>query len=752
MKTSVSAVLGLVFWALSIAAHACGPFEREYLARDYFMFRACGDNMTGEGTIDASFENRSLKENCKAWAALTSNGINHKDIVRVVYQWNQSEIQELSRAARGKAKDYETDNEFAAWIVEHKDTEIADFLLLAKRSETVRSAMSSPWYYAVEGDEPSLELLKIAEEARSYRGKRLRDRYALQAMRGLFYCRQYDDCLNYWKKARSWFKDGAIKRLAQSYVAGSMYHVGEKDEAVKLYLAIGNLYEAHKCSSSKSDFNRWLMEVQPDNDLLIRQLQAEIHGIERWQGVYWRSVGENGREKYEKLFPSVRQIIADNHCRNMAQWYYAGAFIADKLDLEQEAFGYIEQAQNAHPKGDLAASIRVLDFYMTVKYAKEYTVELENRVFAELRWLDGMIVSKLDKRTQKSIGEEGFGNHVCGYSQFYWNDMMRKIVISELVPLCMKSKYQTRALQYLNMADNRIFKLVSDVTVERWIPDDNGYGYRQLPDTLMTMDGYRSYVAHHNAYDYCNDYFLNLDSIGVTYVKRLCERQQHPLSPLDKFLNERSYIDSMYLYDIIGTQLIAARKFDEAIGYLERVDADFNKSRNVYLHCNVDPFTLKKTKPDTHYRLHYAQEMHRLEQRLETCTDPNEKAKLMLKYSRGLMSSIGIDCWPLTTFYWGSFYCFPFYSRYQRSMIDGTAALAQQMKDDAFALFTDEEAAAKAYYDWSMYKTAVTKFPQSKTADFIRGHCDELRDYVVRPETYPKKERELWMEKMGEKD
>ena len=745
MKNRLFTFLVLIFCVFANKTNACGPFDRAYLARDYFMFRACGENMTGTGTLDTASEDYKRNENCKEWAALTSKNNPCEDILDVVYHWNKSQINALDLASKGELTNYTTGNKFATWIVDHKDTEIADFLLLAKRSETVRLEMGSPWYYAVEGDEPSLELQKIIEESYNYQGKRLKDRYALQAMRALFSCYQYDDCLNYWEKNKSSFKEGVIKNLAQGYVAGSLYHIGEKDDAVKLYIAIGDLYEAHKCSSSKIDFNRWVYEVQPDNEMLIRQLQAAIHSIERWQGDSWKDgaiVYDYGKDEYEKLYPSVRQIIKESRCKNMAPWYYAGAFIADKLNLNREAKEYIELAKNSHPSCDLASSIRVLDLYLSVKYAQVYDQTFENKIFKELRWLDGMIVSNLDKETKTAIVKDGFSNHICGYSQFYWNDMMRRIVISELVPLCIKSNYKTRALQYLNMADNRIFCLVPDVSVSRWTYDDSGY--REQPDTLMTVNGYRDFVGHHNCYDYSNDYFINLDSLGVKYVKRLCQRMQNPQCPLDKFLNDRGYNDSMYLYDIIGTQLIAAGKFGEAIEYLDRVDENFNKSRNIYLHCNIDPFTLKKTKPDPSYRLHYAKEMNRIEKEIAISDDPNEKAKLMLKYSRGLINSIGKECWPLTTFYWGYYGPYPYYSIYQRSLIEGTEVKAQEIKNKAFALFSDDEAAAKAYYDWNMYKTAVLKYPKSTTADYIRGHCDELRDYVVQADVFPRKKYELW--------
>lgn len=739
MKNLLAIVHILLFLMFAHRVNACGAYARDYLACDYLMFRACGNDMKGITPSDTQSAQECQNENCRQWAALTSTTIPTADICEVVYHWDKQKVSLLHQATRGELKNYRSNNRFANWIVEHHDQEVADFLLLAKESETIRQQMNDPWHYSDGSDELQLALQQLAQTAMEHHGQRLGDRYVLQALRALFVCRMYNECLTYWEQCYGFFHEGIIKRLAQGYVAGSLYHIGEKDAAVKLYISIGELYEAYTCSASSETFDRWVYTIQPDHDIVIRQLQATIHQIERWQGEF-RDIFDNDcnydKEKYAQIYPYVRRIISERRCKNMAPWYYAGAFIADKLDHKHEAMTFIRRAKNAHPDADLQASIRVLDFYLSVKYSDHYDLAFENKVFAQLRWLDGMIVNHLDDDTRQTIVKGGFNHHINGYSQYYWSDMMRRIVISQLVPLCLRSGFQTRALQYLNMADNRLFGLVTDTSISRW-EFDSEKGYVDLPDTLMTIAGYRDYVGHHNEYDYCNDYFINLDSLGVRYVKRLAYRMQHPQCPLDSFLNERSYSDPRYLNDIIGTQLIAAGRFAEAIPYLEQVDESFNRSRNVYLHCNIDPFTLRKQAPDAHYRLHYAQEMSRLERDIRTCTHPNEKAQLMLRYARGMIHSVGIHCWPLTSFYWGNYSQIPFYSRYQVRMIERTDREAQRIRERAFSLFTDSEQAARAYYDWNMFQTVVSKYPQSATADYIRGHCDELKDYRISADLIP---------------
>ncbi|MBQ5861979.1 MAG: hypothetical protein IIW65_07565, partial [Alistipes sp.] len=48
-------------------------------------------------------------------------------------------------------------------------------------------------------------------------------------------------------------------------------------------------------------------------------------------------------------------------------------------------------------------------------------------------------------------------------SFYYWNDMMRRILIAEVCPRMIKAGRTTRALQLANMADNRLLGLVDYV-------------------------------------------------------------------------------------------------------------------------------------------------------------------------------------------------------------------------------------------------------------------------------------------------
>ena len=48
-------------------------------------------------------------------------------------------------------------------------------------------------------------------------------------------------------------------------------------------------------------------------------------------------------------------------------------------------------------------------------------------------------------------------------------------------------------------------------------------------------------------------------------------------------------------------------------------------------------------------------------------------------------------------------------------------------------MFTDKEREAKAYYEWKMFKTLVKKCGNTTTAEYVKGKCDNLYDYDIKP-------------------
>ncbi len=650
--------------------------------------------------------------NCREWASLTSPEIPLSDIEDVVYKWDISMIQALIDK---KKRHRSTNNSFAKWITRHNDTEVADFLILAKTNEQIRSRQRSAWYYHVDDDNESLSLKEVSSRSMAYKVTRLKDRYVLQAIRALFALRDYDACINVWSENQKSFKEGIIKELAVGYVAGAYERMGNKEEA--WHVCIDNNCKLYLPLSVDENF-AFRYKRDPDDPALFGLIQTKIHSLELELNKYQ----EEDKHQYEKLYSKITPIVEERKCKEMAKWYYAMAFVADKLGEPAEALTYVRKAQKCVKDKETSDALRVLKLYIKTKNTPVYDQQFEDYLYHELVWLDKRISDGLTTQVKNDIIKNGIWSYLYGTGIYYWSDMLRKIVIGQVVPLCLKSNYKTRALQYLNMADNNVFKKTGYVSPSFLYPHADA-----CDNTPVSWQTYRSSDNTYNDYDYKNDFFINLDTIGVKYVKRLVYRMNHPLNEMDEFLTRNSYTDNRYLYDIIGTQLIALMRYDEAVEYLSLVPDKFYNSRNVYEYFNRDPFDngKKKEKLKSRYKLHFAQDMLLMERKIRSEKDPNNKAEYMLRYARGVEQSFG-RCWALTSYYQSV--SVGRTSLYRKNLINALAEV-ETVRNKAFGLFTDDERAAKAYADWYKFKTAATKYPDTQTAKYIRGHCDILIDY-----------------------
>lgn len=679
---------------------ACGPFDRLYSPEQYYTFRICGNNMKGLNNPQNDLQPQSrndIKRNCIYWSEITSTYIPLSDIKEVVYDWSYEQLYQLHTCATNSSR-LQGNNAFAKWLIRHNDTEVTSYLLLAKKCEMIRSRQNSEWYYPVEGDNESIALAEICAQARRQHSKRLLDRYTLQIMRCLISMRQYSECLNIWIDRKREFRNNIISDMARGYVAGAYFHMGETEKAKRMFIEVGDVHSYLFCiqmegkSYNYMDLLSLLCKNDIDDNRILPLTQYIIHMAEV----------DNENCDYSALNRLAVETIPNVKPAYKAAWCYIASYTYDKEGESRMALKLIKRASRYNASQDLKDAIRVFRIYLTVKCASEYNDSLERYLYGELSWLHRKIVSNLNSKVVVEAS-----NQRDGFSQYYWNDMMRKIIISQVVPKCISSGYKVRALQFLNYADNCIWKVK---------------GGRADWKILN--------FTNENEYDYRTDFFINLDSIGVKYVKRLAYRMKNPLCGLDRFLSKYSYNDMNYLNEIIGTQLIAGMRYKEAMHYLALVSDKFIRTRNVYRTMEYDAFSsdIRMNRKGKSYKLDFAKKMYALESRIKAVRNPDKKAELMLEYARGLQNSIG-RCWRLTSYYKGEWVSYPYYSTYQRQLRDSIAKTSSKIIDNAFKLFTDEERAATALYKWNRYKTAVTDYPKTKMAQYIRGHCDELIDY-----------------------
>ena len=702
MKSNICFLLiSVLLFVNSAQAYACGPYE--YYPYGYKMYRVFDKNSV--------IKTDERKENCILWQKLTSAEIPLEDIEMVVYKYTLTQMRELMTV--------HDPNAFATWIRTNEDEEIYDFLMLAKICENTRGLMNDPWYYPSKNDGTYMSLIEIEEKAKAYKGTRLKDRYALQAVRAMFSAQRYQECVDYWNDVEEDLPDGLIKEMSRSYLVGAYSRIGQIDVALEYFTDVEDLNSIIFCLRRQgkikdvADELECIAKYAPESYQIPEILQWVVTGFEPWGSADYTyqermdttMVNSIDRELFGKLYRLSVRMTQQPVSKNRAVWCYTAAFLADMDAKPHEAWRYIQMATKCSTSEYMKESIRVLKIYLDAKVSV-YDSAYESRLFNDLRWLDAKIRGELTEDLRSNITEYYYYYLRSNISFYYWNDMLRRILLAEVCPRMLDRGMQVRALQLANLADNMLLNLNNNIEGK-------------------TLKEYRS-SDNYNSIDYCSEFFMMMKdcvTIGdlTAYVNNTQSAQS---SAFDNYLNERGFIDKDYFYDLIGTRYLSELNYDKAVRYLSNVSSSYQPRLNTSAYMYRDPFSIAESSLREHknYKLTFAKEMLRLEKSIASATDQNKKAFDLIRYGTGLRNSFTY-CWILTEYrkFGWSYDLSPY--------ANGVLKKVESIYNEALNIVDNDELAAIAYVQLCKWKTAVDKYPNTYAARYTKMMCDNLCDY-----------------------
>ena len=673
--------------------------------------------------------NYGAEENCQLWQQQTSKDIPLSHIYTVVYGKNATSvwIEDLLYHKRSKwiLSVDEEENRFCKWL--WKDEEATEFLLLAKQCEETRDRMASPWYYPSKKDPEKLSLEQIVERADEYEGKRFIDRYLLQTERALFSLHDYDECINRWNEVGQSLPDNIIRRLTLRYVAGAYYNIGDIKTAIKLFGEAGDVESVLCCAEKTGDgYLNAMYEYAPSSRDLRDAVERIVLSAEQelWDG-YSSELEEGTREKLEQVRALAIRIASEGRVDDPDLWYYTAAFIDHLQGHNSDASWLLAKAESSKGSEYIKESIRVLKIYLDA--LGPYNSSYDSKILDGVKWMERKIVEHLDEGRSATIS---YGMYYTGINQsyFYWNDMLRKIVHSGIVPKLLKSNKDALAIAYSNMADNLIYNLVGEV--------DSSWSSSQR----MTLQEYREEGAF-NSLDYSNMTFGLLDSIKVESIIRYVDNLKRPESDTYRYLNSKGYTNEDYFNDVIGTRMIREMRYPEAEAWLAKVSPSFQNQLNTFRegYLSFDPFSheLKRIRESADLKYNFAREMASLEKAISDTQNPDRKAILMSRFATGLKNSVG-NCWALSFYglsssdYDEDYNTNSLFLRAQRKGFDR----AEKMFATALSICRDKETAAQINLSLGNAKTVAKKYKTTKAAEYVRGHCDTYVDYHLEKRTH----------------
>lgn len=660
------------------------------------------------------------RENLLLWQKLTSSDIPLLDIEVVVYKYKRAQIDAILNCISRGDTPAASENHFYTWLVDNKDVEILAFLSCAKGLEEKRAEFNSPWYYPSSRDRQDEwgDFKHTIDQCSAYNGSRLKDRYALQAVRALFASRQYDKCIEYFDEAFKGFPESNLfKRMAMSYAAGCWYHLGAVDRANEYFAKAGRFYEVRTDNRVK-----YMAERYPDNPWIMAHLQE--------------CAAKKPREFLE-VKPIAESVVSQKKARNLGDWEFLLAYLYGEFENDPvKASKYISASLGHRFSSD--------DFR---DHAYAYSVKLKvsagerSSLLSDFKWFESKMNGTSANRKE-------------------WCRMMQNIVYSDLVLDYWDRGEYTKAIILCAYADNVFY---ANGTHNTWTT----YTCQYAEETLEEM---RKSESHHNYHDYSSLSFQLMGSLTSSQLIKVKRELASIESPLFAHLKKQVRCDAPYWDELIGTLALREENYKRAVEYLVKVPASYNRTTNVYKEQSFDrnPFYsggwiklaggiwVEQAKQNpvqdkSMAKYEFASRMLMLQNQMNSAESADDRGLARLQYAIGRRNSFG-SCWALTQ-YWSSVGCALFepywdvwanpessdvgykYDAFLYSYTDNEALrseteyLYQREVKAALAMLSDE-ARAEAEYMLGNNKTVVKHYGNTPAAGYIKTSCDNWESWL----------------------
>lgn len=619
------------------------------------------------------------------------------------------------------------------------DDEAKCCLTTAREVSRVRALMADPWYFPSKASYESGTLEELLETCREHLSGDFRGRYVLQALRCLNSMYRSAECVELWEQQRDSMDRDVVFRMAEREAAAAYHRTGRDDVACDIYARVGDIASLRMCRSGRDDEMEYIYERCPDSPYFPEEIQALLTKADMNLGKEDDYRGWWTKEDSLRLvdFQSLcRRVLRERKVKDRAMWLYAMAAVLDVQGRPREALAYLRQGESACHDDFLRSSFRVLRMHLEAR-TLPMNHGYDQRLLCDLRWLCGMIDRNLHRPQRRRLRE--LNSYKWDVNTYFWNDAMRRILLSDVCPRMVKAGRTTRALQLANFADHYLFRRlgVSGMeTTEVW--EENRW-------TEWSWDNH----------SYSNAVFALADSLNADQLATYVRWQRQGQGELDSLLARGSRTDVGYWADIVGTHYLREYRYSEAARWFARLPKGFEKETNLYRerkdYLLRDPFDLSLNDPNsnrgrlettTDYKLNYARRMVHYEHNMKYGRTADVRAEAKIYYAVGRRNQWSY-CWALTRYedgenwWWtaATGYCYegnkPLHEEfslcYERLVEETGKAIEEALKE-----IGDKELKARLLHGMQRNREVMDLCPGTETANFLRKHCDTWRDYVNR--------------------
>ena len=710
--------LKLFIAASSLAMKAIPCCFDPYTAADTYLYRIMEDISSYDSPcfdiycrdyFMRSFDFR--EENLRLWREQTGTKMSDEHLRMLVYGRNADLEKEIFNNCQ----------------------EASECLEKVKSIQKIREAMADPWYFPssrYKGGKYTQSLEELAEECRQGANGIFRGRYVLQTLRCYNTLRRWEESIELWEQQRDSLSDDVIRTMAEREVAAAYHKTGNDSIAADIYARIGDIASLRMCRTSRKHEMEYIYEHCPDSPYFPEEIQALLIKFDHAHTIIgtfygsWYSPDSLQAEQFLKL---CRCVLYERKVKNPAMWCYAAAATLDALEHPKESMPYIREGERLCQDDFLRKSFRLLRMHIEAQILP-LNNDYEQQLFRDLKWLTHEIDANMNAAEEKRLRE--LTNYQWDSNTYYWNDAMRRILLSDVCPRLVAKGRTTRALQLANYADYYLFRKLGNKTIRF-----NDWRCYEYPGSPHEWD----------EFSYSSELFALVNSFSADRLAEYVQWQTAGKGAFDQFLAKGSNHDAVYWCDIVGTHYLRENRYREAEQWLSRLPVDYEHNTNIYRewddYLKRNPFDLSTQDPNPrrsrlettqNYKLNFARKMVRCEHDMMYGKTADIRGEAKVYYAAGLRNQWDY-CWALTKYSFSS-YDYTEYDEEWNSHETPAYSAAKEKSDSLMQAgldeITDQELKASLLHAMHRNREIMQNYPFTWTAHYIYLNCDTWRDYA----------------------
>ena len=482
--------------------------------------------------------------------------------------------------------------------------------------------------------------------AQAYKGRRMREQFALLTMRANMLLGRDKANMLYWTATASKLPRGVWRDVCRNIYARAMLNSGLRRAACEIYAEQGDMRSISWCMRGYRNLAgiKKVYADDPDAYTLLYLVQDFVNGLQETFDSYIQGrpdldwVKDKGAQPVltadaEAFVSFADDVLKEKKTSSPCLWQSAAAMVEYLLGDYEEAL------RRANAAVGMKGSRRMKDNARCIRLLAQATVaplggETSEWMTGEFRWLDGKIE---DERGNS----QDYDNH--------YTDVKERIAYRVLA-----QRYHAAGLHNV---ENALYGMM----------EENKFEYlSQLYDKDMHMSWPDGYVSNLN-YSAWNEYFEMLfqtpaDSLASYYTYLTSAKTD----VFEHYVAQQVYSNKDYYNDLIGTRYIAEGRFADALTWLERVPLEYLEKQNISWYMANRAYTVPrwfvrqlpndpetdgpgKASPKENLKVRYCKDMLQLQSEYNLAPEGEQKdIRAYELATRYYQASCYGDCWFLT--------------------------------------------------------------------------------------------------------